>query len=68
MFFLLAQQAPQTSTPDFMDILSGFPFWMWIVFAGMLMSTIFGLGQMIIKHRERIEMIRHGQTPPPDND
>ncbi len=63
----LAQAAPQTAS-SFMSIVSAFPFWMWIVFGGMIMGTIFGLTQMITNHRERIEQIRHGQVPPPQDD
>ncbi|MDA7979772.1 MAG: hypothetical protein MPJ50_13475 [Pirellulales bacterium] len=63
----LAQQNSEAST-TIIEWLMTFPFWVWIALGGMLMSTIFGVMQMIIKHRERIEQIRQGHALPPDND
>ncbi len=54
----------EASSTSIIDIMAGFPFWLWIVFAGMGLSLIFGLTQMFMNHRERIEQIRHGQVPP----
>lgn len=60
---MLLAQGSENSTNTFIGFLETFPFWMWIVFAGMLLGLIFGLTQMFMTHRERIEQIRNGQVP-----
>lgn len=48
---------------DVFSFLEGIPWWAWIPLVAIIGGTITKLFAMSHKHRERMEMIRHGIDP-----